>query len=98
MATIGGAHVLGLADEIGSLAPGKRADVIMVDLMQPHLQPFYSPDILVYAGSGADVRDVIINGRLAMQDRKILTFDVEETMTRVQELAEKLVSEKEQVC
>jgi 5-methylthioadenosine/S-adenosylhomocysteine deaminase len=55
MATIGGASVLGLAGDIGSLSPGKKADIILLDLMQPHLQPFYHPDLLVYAASGADV-------------------------------------------
>jgi len=90
MATSGGASVLGLADRIGSLSPGKRADVILLDLMQPHLQPFYHPYPLIYAAGGADVSTVIINGKIVMQDRRILTFDVNETMAKVRELAESL--------
>ncbi len=53
----------------------------------PHLQPFYSPDLLVYAANGGDVATVIIDGKLIMLNRKILAFDVEQVMTRVRELA-----------
>jgi len=90
MATIGGASALGLAEDIGSLSKGKKADIILLDLMQPHLQPFYHSDLLVYAASGADVSTVIINGKLVMQDRQILTFDADQAMTKVRKLAENL--------
>jgi len=90
LATKGGASVLGMADNIGSLSPGKKADIILLDMMQPHLQPFYNPDLLVYAAHGSDVSTVIINGKLIMQDRRILTFDVDKTMAKVRELAEPL--------
>ncbi|MBW2466404.1 MAG: amidohydrolase [Deltaproteobacteria bacterium] len=88
MATTGGAAALGLADEIGTLAVGRKADIILLDLMQPHLQPFYHPDLLVYAAGGGDVSDVIIDGKCIVQDRQILTFDIDETMAKVRELAE----------
>jgi 5-methylthioadenosine/S-adenosylhomocysteine deaminase len=87
MATCAGAQVLGLEDHIGSLAPGKKADLIMIDLRQPHLVPFYNTDLLVYGAAGADVTTVIINGELVMHQRKMLTFDLEETMARVLELS-----------
>ena len=87
MATLGGATVLGLGNTIGSLTPGKQADVVLLDLHQPHLQPFYHPGLLVHAASGADVSTVIIAGKLVMRDRKILTFDVEEAMAEVDKLA-----------
>jgi 5-methylthioadenosine/S-adenosylhomocysteine deaminase len=87
MATINGAAVLGLADKIGSLSPGKCADIIIVDLEQPHLVPFYNPDLLVYAANGGDVVSAIINGRLVMHERRILTFDVKEAMARVRKLS-----------
>lgn len=90
MATLGGAEILGLDRKTGSLTPGKDADIILVDIDQPHLLPFYHPDLLVYSGSGSDVTTVIVGGRLVIQDRKILTFDVDETMTEVRKLAEKL--------
>jgi len=90
MATLGGAEILGLGQKIGSLAPGKEADLIALDMRQPHLQPFYHQDLLVYSGSGGDVSTAIIGGRLVLQDKKILTFDVDETMRKVREMAESL--------
>jgi len=90
MATRGGAEILGLQEKIGSLAPGKTADLVLLDLQQPHLQPFYSQDLLVYAANGADVSTVIINGRLVVENRRILTSDVQEIMDRVRELARSL--------
>ena len=90
MATWGGAEILGLQEKIGSLAPGKTADLVLLDLQQPHLQPFYSQDLLVYAASGADVSTVIINGRLVLENRRILTFDVQEIMGKVRDLANSL--------
>ncbi len=76
MATIGGARVLGLGDEIGSLEPGKRADLILIPLDKPHLTPFYNPySHIVYAVSGADVSTVIVDGRILMENRRLLTLD-----------------------
>jgi 5-methylthioadenosine/S-adenosylhomocysteine deaminase len=90
MATLGGARVLGLEKDIGSLEPGKKADVVLLDVNQPHLQPFYHPDLLLYAASGADVSTVIIDGKIVMQDRQILTFDADQAMAEVRKLAESL--------
>lgn len=78
MATIDGARALGLADEIGSLEPGKRADVIVVDLNRPHATP--ERDVisaLVYSAQPADVRATIIDGQIAMRDGKLLTLNEE---------------------
>lgn len=86
MATAAGAHVLGLR-ETGVLAPGKQADLILVDHHHAHLTPFHSIDTLVYAANGADVKSVIVNGRLVVEERDIVTFDVAETMQRVAEMA-----------
>ncbi len=87
MATLTGARVLGFEADIGSLEPGKKADIAILDLNKPHLTPFYNPDVLVYAACGADVRDVLIDGQLVMRDREILSFDVQETMNRVLEIS-----------
>ena len=89
LATFGGAGVLGL-ENVGSILPGKEADLILLNLNQPHLQPFHHPELLVYAASGGDVTTVIIGGRPVMLNRKILTLDVDGLMTRVRKLAEKL--------
>ncbi len=90
MATIGGAGMLGMDHLIGSIAKGKKADIIFLDLNQPHLTPFYNTDLLVYAARGADVSTVIIDGNLVMQDRVIFTFDLAETMARVRELSKEI--------
>jgi 5-methylthioadenosine/S-adenosylhomocysteine deaminase len=90
MATIGGAGVLGLEKESGTLEAGKKADIILIDCRQPHLQPFYHPDLLVYAANGGDVATAIVDGKLVMLNRKILTFDVDEAMAKVRELARKI--------
>jgi len=90
MATGGGAKVLGLAGEIGCLAPGMRADCLIVNLRRPGLIPFHSPATLVYAGRGSDVSTVIIDGRVIMEERRIQAFDLDETLARVRHLASKL--------
>ena len=76
MATIGGARVLGAENEIGSLEPGKKADLIVLDLNQPHLTPLYNiPSHLVYAARGADIVHSVINGKVVMQGRELKTID-----------------------
>ena len=77
MATIGGARVLGMDDKIGSLEAGKRADVVIIDLQQPRMQPVYSVEsAIVYAASGSAVSTTICDGRILMRNRKVLTVDV----------------------
>ncbi len=85
-ATVSNAALLGLGN-IGQLLPGYKADLILLDLQQPHLTPCYNQDLLVYGASGADVHTVIIDGRLIMEDKKILSFDIQETMREVRRLA-----------
>jgi 5-methylthioadenosine/S-adenosylhomocysteine deaminase len=76
MATLGGARALGMEDRLGSLEPGKRADLIVVSLDAPRLHPLYEPvSHLVYAAKGADVRHSVIEGRVVMRDGKLLTLD-----------------------
>lgn len=76
MATIGGARALGMASQIGSLEPGKRADVIVVSMNASRQTPMYDPfSHLVYTTRGDDVRTTIVNGRVLMRDRKVLTID-----------------------
>lgn len=76
MATSDGARLLGMYDKIGSLVPGKLADVIVVDLDRPHLTPVYDPlSHLVYSARGSDVRHVLVNGRLVVDHGRIITAD-----------------------
>jgi 5-methylthioadenosine/S-adenosylhomocysteine deaminase len=84
MATVQAAGVLGLEKEIGSLEVGKQADLILLNLDQPHLTPLYHPlSHLVYAASGADVDTVFIAGQMVMRQRRLLTLDWEEIRDRV---------------
>ena len=76
MATLEGARAIGLEKTIGSLAPGKRADVIVVSMAAARQTPMYDPiSHLVYTTRGDDVRTTIVNGRVLMRDRKMLTLD-----------------------
>jgi 5-methylthioadenosine/S-adenosylhomocysteine deaminase len=76
MATVGGARVLGLEKQTGSLDVGKRADVIVVDVSSARQTPMYDPvSHLVYTTRGDDVRTTVVNGRVLMRDRKVLTVD-----------------------
>jgi 5-methylthioadenosine/S-adenosylhomocysteine deaminase len=91
MATLGGARVLGMADRIGSIAQGKRADIILVDMNKPHLIPLYNPfSHLVYAASGADVATSIIDGRVVMKDRRLLTIDLDGVMGEVRKIGARI--------
>lgn len=80
MATLGGARALHLEKEIGSLEVGKRADVILIDLSAAHLTPLYNLySHLVYATKASDVSDVVVNGRILMRNRRLLTLNEEST-------------------
>ncbi len=86
MATIEGARALGLQDITGSLEIGKKADVIVIDTHKPHLTPMYNATShLVYAASGNDVTHSVINGKLVMEDRKLLTLDLDEVIAHSRE-------------
>ena len=91
MATIRGARALGLEREIGSLEPGKRADLITVRLDRPHAVPLYNVySQMVYALKSCDVEDVMVNGRLAVRDRQVLTLNAAEVLAKAAEYATKI--------
>ncbi len=80
----GSARVVGLADRIGQLAPGFLADVILVDLGGSHHQPLHNlPASLVYNARASDVRTTVVNGRVLMRERELLTLDKAEIFARV---------------
>jgi 5-methylthioadenosine/S-adenosylhomocysteine deaminase len=84
MLTIGGARVLGLADRIGTLEEGKRADVICVALDQPRTVPVFDPySHLAYAARSADVKHVVVDGRVVVRDRALVAGDVDGLMAEV---------------
>jgi 5-methylthioadenosine/S-adenosylhomocysteine deaminase len=75
-ATTGGAALLRAEAEIGSIKVGKKADIIMLDMNQPHLTPCYHPvSHLVYAAKGTDVLHSVINGQIILRDRQLTTLD-----------------------
>jgi len=91
MATLAGARALGLED-VGEIAPGKKADIILLNLRRPHLYPRH--DLMahvVYAAQSADVETVIIDGRVVMENRRVLTLDEEEIYSEVERRAKRLV-------
>ncbi|MEE9912873.1 MAG: amidohydrolase [Deltaproteobacteria bacterium] len=91
MATINSAKALNLDHLVGSLAIGKKADIIILGLNEPHLTPLYSEySQLVYAASGADVDTVIINGKLVMENRRLLTIPEADVMKEVRSIAVKI--------
>ncbi len=92
MATINGARALGLQKEIGSIEIGKKADMILVRLREPHLMPTISPlSNLVYAAEGSDVDTAIIDGKIIMENRVVKTLDESKILKQASERGEKLL-------
>ncbi|MBF0573932.1 MAG: amidohydrolase [Desulfamplus sp.] len=88
MATINGARALGLDSITGSLEVGKKADIIVVNTSAPHMIPMYNPySHLVYSTTGNDVVVNIINGKIVMKDRKLLTIDIDSVSADAREIA-----------
>ncbi|MEN8188822.1 MAG: amidohydrolase [Thermodesulfobacteriota bacterium] len=95
-ATQGGADCLLAGSMIGSLTPGKKADLIVLDLNQPHLTPLYNiPSHLVYAARGGDVIHSMINGRMVMENRQLLTLDEEKILSEMNRMQEKIITLRE---
>ncbi|WP_272582334.1 amidohydrolase [Providencia sp. PROV257] len=91
MATMGSARVLHMEDKLGSLEPGKLADIIVIDTKSPNMVPMYSPyAALVYGANGANVRHTIVDGNVLMKDRKILTADENSIIKEAQDFANKV--------
>jgi 5-methylthioadenosine/S-adenosylhomocysteine deaminase len=100
MATIEGARTLGLDQITGSLEPGKRADLVVVDLSGLHTTPvlrganFNVAAHLVFSSCGHDVRDVWVDGVALVRDRRPLTFDIETVRAEAQAAAEELFARR----
>lgn len=86
LATVNGARALGRSD-LGRLAPGMQADVVLIDMQGVHMGPVYDPiRTFVYNASAADVRDVIVAGSVRVRDRQVVGLD-EQAMMRAAEAA-----------
>ena len=105
LATIDGARALHLDAEIGSLEPGKRADITIVNLDRLHILPKFRRDPnsvyaqLIYAAKSTDVEHVMVNGRWLMRDRHLFTLDEQEIMEEANHVAARIdhfLSQREQ--
>ncbi len=89
--TRGSAQVIGLAHQIGALEPGYLADLILVDMSGPHVQPLHSITAsLVYATRASDVQTVIVDGKVIMRDRQLLTLNKAEIVEQINLVMERL--------
>lgn len=94
MATIENAKVLGIDDAVGSIRKGKDADLILIDLKQPTLAPLYTKPMrnfipnLVYSARGHEVDTVMVKGRILVENKKAVTFNVEEILEEAQRFAD----------
>jgi 5-methylthioadenosine/S-adenosylhomocysteine deaminase len=93
MATIGGARVLGMDDQIGSLEEGKRADVISISLANPDTVPLYNLySVIAYSINAGDVQDVFINGRQIVSHRQVLTLDRDQIYRKAEEYKRQILA------
>ena len=92
MVTIDAAHGLGLGDELGSLEPGKKADVILIDMAKPHLYPLNMPVFRVaYFANGSDVDTVIVDGHILMENRVVRTVNEADALELAQSETEAML-------
>lgn len=95
LATVGGAACLGREDSLGCLAPGHRADLILVDLCRAHVTPGHDPiSHLVYAARGSDVTDVMVDGRFLLRQGELVTLDEERIVHEAGRLGLALVADR----
>jgi len=99
MATIKGAEALGLDHEIGSLKVGKKADIVVVDTRGAHIWPLYNPvERLVFYAGAADVTTVMVDGRVLMRDRIVLTLDDESVRARAAAAFDRMIRRWNRNC
>jgi 5-methylthioadenosine/S-adenosylhomocysteine deaminase len=92
LATRRGAQVLGIDGEVGSLEPGKKADIITIDMQNPYLTPTKDPltSIVLY-GSSRDVDAVIVDGRVLKKDGVLTSLDLRDALTSAQDRVEQII-------
>ncbi|WP_410511963.1 amidohydrolase [Paenibacillus sp. BR2-3] len=92
MATVESAKLLNIGHETGTLEIGKKADLILIDLNKPHLQPAHNlTSLLAYSANGGDVDTTIVNGKILMRNRQLLTIDEEELFREVSVRSKRIV-------
>ena len=96
MATVNAAKAIGLEKEIGSIEPGKKAHLILINLRKPHLTPLLRKpklnvvSLIVYS-AGSDVDTMIVDGRVLMLNRRVLSLDEERVLSETQDAAEEMM-------
>jgi len=95
LATVEGARALGIADEVGSIEVGKKADIIILDGKMPNMNPVHGKETivsdLVYSASAANVNTTIVDGKVLMQNRQLRTMNLEQIIQSVSETTNKLI-------
>ncbi len=92
MATISGAEVLGIESKVGSIEVGKKADVVLIDMEKPHLAPVHNiVSTIVYSTRPGDVDTCIVNGKILMRNREVLTLEEEDVLKKASESVESLL-------
>jgi 5-methylthioadenosine/S-adenosylhomocysteine deaminase len=98
-ATMGGARLLGMDGQVGSLEPGKRADMILLDLNRPHAHPVYNVySLIIYSLKGSDVHSVFVDGKPLMEDRNLLAIDEADLFEQVEALAREISTHREELA
>ncbi len=93
LATISGAHALGLGDDIGSIEPGKKADLALYDTRRAEWATLFNPvNSLVYNADGRSVHTVIVDGRVVVEDHKPLFVDEQALIEEVQAVGESMLA------
>lgn len=93
LATRRGAEALGIADDVGSLELGKKADVITIDLQNPYLTPTKDPlTSFVLYGSSRDIDNVLVDGRFLKRDGRLTTIELEQALATAQQRVEEIIS------
>jgi cytosine/adenosine deaminase-related metal-dependent hydrolase len=91
MATMGGARAIHMEDKLGSLEKGKLADIVVLETKSANMQPIFDPySVLVYSANASNVETVIVNGKMIIEDKKLLTYDEEKNRKAVQEFSKKV--------
>jgi 5-methylthioadenosine/S-adenosylhomocysteine deaminase len=93
MATLNGAAVMGLSEEIGSLEPGKKADLVMVDLRKVHCIPYTGSNIyaqLVYQARNTDVTLTMVDGKIVFENNRLTTIEEQEVIRKAEQIIKRV--------
>lgn len=91
MATMGGARAINREEELGSLEAGKLADIVIVETDSTNMQPIFDPySVLVYSANASNVATVIVNGKLVVSGKALLTYDEKKSRAAIDRFSEKV--------